>query len=209
MSLLPDFELGIWNAWIFMLYVISYNVLPYVLSLTRLIDKDAFKKGSGADMPRNKSNKKLSISINFVFFVPIIYTIFLPLKLDTVWFNVGLLIYLLGVIIGTIAIFNFFTTSVDKLVTKGAYRISRNPMYLSMFLIFIGTGIACVSWVFLLFTIVFIILSYILVVSEESFCLQKYENAYREYINRTPRWIGIPKSEKKRWSQSSSHLSEK
>ena len=73
MSLLPDFELGIWNAWIFMLYVISYNVLPYVLSLTRLIDKDAFKKGSGADMPRNKSNKKLSISINFVFFVPIIY----------------------------------------------------------------------------------------------------------------------------------------
>jgi len=34
------------------------------------------------------------------------------------------------------------------------------------------------------------------VIVEERFCLEKYGDAYREYMNRTPRWIGIPKSEK-------------
>jgi len=32
---------------------------------------------------------------------------------------------------------------------------------------------------------------------EEAFTLGHYGKAYREYMNRTPRWIGIPKSEKK------------
>lgn len=198
MSPMPVFEIGLLNAWILMLYVISYNVLPYVLSSRQLIDKDVFKKGSGADMPLDESKKKLSIAITVVFFIPIIYSVFLPLKLGTVWFYVGLFIYLLGVVIGTISAFNFFTTPLDKLVTKGVYRISRNPMYLSMFLIFVGTGIACFSWIFLLSAMVFVILSHILVNSEESFCLRKYGNAYREYMNTTSRWIGMPKSGEKR-----------
>jgi len=121
----------------------------------------------------------------------------LPLKLGTVWFFAGFLIYLLGAIIETMAMLDFFTTAVDKPVTKGVYCFSRNPMYFGMFLIFGGTGIACVSWVFLLLTAVFIILFHIGVVSEERSCLQKYGNAYREYMNRTPRWIGIPKSREK------------
>jgi len=30
-------------------------------------------------------------------------------------------------------------------------------------------------------------------IPEERFYLKKYGDAYREYMNRTPRWIGIPK----------------
>ena len=144
MSLIPDFKLGLWNAWIFMLYVISYNVLPYVLS-SRLIDKDVLKKATAADMQLNKTEKKVSNIISFLFFALIVYSIFLPLKLGTDWFYAGFLIYLLGAIIETLAMLDFFTTPVDKPVTKGVYSISRNPMYLGMFLIFIGIGIACAS----------------------------------------------------------------
>ena len=197
MSLAPAFELGLWNAWIFMLYVISCNVLPYVLSLRRLIDEDILKKATAADMSLNKTEKRISNIVSFLFFALIAYSIFLPLKLGTVWFYVGFLIYLLGVTIETIAMLNFFTTSVHKPVTKGIYRISRNPMYLGIFLIFIGTGISCVSWIFLLLAVVFLVLSHISVVSEERFCLKQYGNAYREYMDRTPKWIGIPKSRKK------------
>ncbi len=198
MFLIPAFEIGLWNAWILMLYVISYNVLPYILSSSRIIDEDIVKKASHPDIELTNSQKKLSVIINFIFFIPIVYSIFLPLKLGTVWFYVGLLIYLLGVVIGTTAAFDFFTTPVDKPVIKGAYRISRNPMYFSMFLIFIGTGIACVSWLFLLLTMVFLILSNILVNFEESLCIQKYGSAYKEYMKITKRWIGIPKSGEKR-----------
>jgi protein-S-isoprenylcysteine O-methyltransferase Ste14 len=195
MSVIPEFELGIWNAWILMLYVIFFNALPYLLS-GRLINKEVVKKGIATDMPLNKTEKKISSITSFLFYALVAYTIFLPLKLDTVWFLAGFLIYLLGAIIETIAMLDFFTTAVDKPVTKGIYRFSRNPMYFGMFLIFGGTGIACVSWVFLLLTAVFVILLHISVASEERSCLQKYGNAYREYMNKTPRWIRIPKSEK-------------
>jgi len=92
---------------------------------------------------------------------------------------------------------NFATTPLDKPVTKGAYPISRHPLSFSGFLTFIGMGIACISWIFLLLAIVFMILMNTVVISEERWCLEKYGDAYREYMNRTTRWIGIPKSEKR------------
>ena len=196
MSLVPDFELGLWNAWIFMLYVIFSNVLPYVLS-GKLIDKDVLKKATASDMQLNKTEKKVSNIISFLFFALIAYSFFLPFKLGTIWLYVGFLTYLLGAIIETMAMLDFFTTAVDKPVTKGVYRISRNPMYLGMFLVFIGIGIACVSWLFLLLTGASMILIHVSVVSEERWCLEKYGDAYREYMDRIPRWIGIPKSEKR------------
>jgi len=196
MSLIPEFELGLWNAWILMLFVIFSNVLPYVSS-GWLIDKEVLKKATATDMLLNDTEKKISNILSFLFFALIAYSLFLPLKLGTVWFFSGFLIYLLGAIIETVAMLDFFTTAVDKPVTKGVYRFSRNPIYFGMFLIFGGTGIACVSWVFLLLTAVFIILSHIVTVSEERFCLRKYGDAYREYMNRVPRWMGLPKSRKK------------
>jgi len=35
-------------------------------------------------------------------------------------------------------------------------------------------------------------LSFVFVVPEEQACLNKYGDAYREYMNRTPRWLGMP-----------------
>jgi protein-S-isoprenylcysteine O-methyltransferase Ste14 len=89
----------------------------------------------------------------------------------------------------------FATTPIDKEpLTKGLYRYSRHPMYVTQALMFIGVGIACASWVFLLFTVIYTIPSIICASPEERFCLEKYGDAYREYMNRTPRWIGVPKS---------------
>jgi protein-S-isoprenylcysteine O-methyltransferase Ste14 len=124
------------------------------------------------------------------------YSIFLPLKLNTVWFYAGLLIYLLGMLVVILALLSFHTTPADKIVTKGVYRISRNPGYVGDFLVNTSIGIACLSWVFLLAAIAFfLLLRYYVVVVEEPFLTKKYGDTYREYMNRTPRWIGIPKSE--------------
>ena len=194
MFLIPEFELGLWNAWIFMIYVVFSNFLPYFLS-GKLIDKEVLKK-LGADRPLSDKEKRLLDIYSLLFFATVAYSIFLPLELGTVWFYAGFGIYLLGVIIETIAMLDFFTTAVDKPVNKGIYRFSRNPMYFGMFLIFLGTSIACVSLIFLILTTIFIILSHIVVVYEERFCTQKYGESYQEYLNRIPRWIGIPKLNK-------------
>jgi protein-S-isoprenylcysteine O-methyltransferase Ste14 len=55
-------------------------------------------------------------------------------------------------------------------------------------------SIATASWVFLLFTILLIAASFYFAPVEEQSCLEKYGNAYREYMKRTPKYLGIPNS---------------
>ena len=50
------------------------------------------------------------------------------------------------------------------------------------------------SWVFLLLSVVIMVLMGSQVVAEERGCLEIHGDEYQEYMNRTPRWIGIPKS---------------
>jgi protein-S-isoprenylcysteine O-methyltransferase Ste14 len=183
MSLIPPFELGLWNAWIF----IPPVMIIYIFAIRTL--------GSRAGEYSSLTEKeKILFRIYMVIIIAsYTYAVFLPLKLGTIWFYIGLLVYSLAIIIGITAIVNFATTPEDEIVTKGIYRISRNPMYVGEVLIYTGIGIACVSWIFLLTAIVAAIFCYHSILSEEHFCLSKYGNAYREYMNKTPRWIGIPK----------------
>jgi len=188
MSLIPAFEIGVWNAWIFILY----SLIPLFLAL--LISKGR-EEGSNFTAEFSKMQKNAHNFFHLTYFLLVIYSIFLPLKLGTIWFYVGLPICLLGLIPYTIAFVNVANTPIDNLVTTGIYRYSRHPMYLTSFLTFIGIGIASASWVFLLLSLIYIILMLFFLVPEEQFCLEQYGDAYREYMKRTPRWIGIPKSD--------------
>jgi protein-S-isoprenylcysteine O-methyltransferase Ste14 len=63
-----------------------------------------------------------------------------------------------------------------------------------MILRFVGMGIASASWVFLLLSVSLLIGLFIYAGSEERQTTEQYGEAYREYLKRAPRWIGIPKS---------------
>ena len=189
MSLLPAFEIGLWNAWILTLY------LPLHPLIMLLIVKDVMKKmGRPA---YGKTENLIFICETAIFFGLFVYSIFLPLQLGTIWFHAGLTLCIVGVITWTVAMVNIAHIPLGEAWTTGLYRYSRHPMVLSSFLIFIGAGIASASWVFLLFSIVFVVLSNMSVTAEERFCLERYGTEYREYMNRTTKWIGLPKSEKK------------
>ena len=188
MSLIPQFEVGIWNAWIFM---------PYIFLLIPLVGK--LKKGQDPGKSEidafSKNEKRIFNSAMLVFLSALIYSIFLPLKLGTIWFYAGLPITLIGLVTLTIVMANFTTTPWEKPVTEGLYHYSRHPMYITIALFLLGVSIASASWLFLLLSIIFTILNSFRTLYEERFCLDKYGDAYREYLNRTPRWIGIPKSQ--------------
>jgi protein-S-isoprenylcysteine O-methyltransferase Ste14 len=133
----------------------------------------------------------LTIIISFV------YAAFLPLQLSTTWLYGGL-IYLFGIILTAVAVLNFASAPKNKIITKGLYRITRNPVYFGMLLMQIGIAVACTSWLYLLLTVVLLILLNAILSAEERYCLDTYGDAYEKYMDRTPRWIGIPKSEKKK-----------
>ena len=192
MPLIPAFEIGSWNAWIFMLLCL----LP--VPLVALFHKGVFRKTDSihASILTGRENRILIFS-KVVMFSVFIYSIFLPLQLGTICFYIGLPIYLLGLILYTVAWVNVASSPVDEPTTKGLYRYSRHPMYFTLPLIFIGTSIASASWLFLSLSIILTITHFYNAIPEERVCLEAYSNAYGEYMNRTPRWVGIPKSRKR------------
>jgi len=193
MSLIPAFHIGVWNAWIFMIW-------PWVDMLAiRLVGLDVYQRASGlpSEMKTSRQYRVVSYVSMAVDTMAVAYSIFLPLQLGTIWFYAGLAIFLTGLVVLTAATVNFATTPMDVPVTRGIYHYSRHPLYLASLLIYFSVGIASASWVFLLFFVVQSVFIRIAAVGEERYCLEKYGDAYREYIDKTPRWLGLPKSTRK------------
>lgn len=193
MWLIPEFELGLWNAWIFMVP----SLLLMLLCLLVMTKKGA-PGGPARVICKSKTTLLVASLSKITYFPAVIYSVFLPLKLGTTWFYVGLPITLIG-LVGTIIVFvDWSNTPAGQPVTRGIYRYSRHPMYVTGVFIFLGVSILSASWIFLLFTIIFgvgVTRPYFVKI-EEAQCLGHYGARYREYMNRTPRWIGIPKSKK-------------
>jgi protein-S-isoprenylcysteine O-methyltransferase Ste14 len=189
MSLIPAFEIGLWNAWIFMIWLLIQNFG------VRLVSKDLYQRaGQAPDMKPSRRYKIISCISMPLWLLTTAYSVFLPLQLGTTWFHIGLIIFLVGLIMNAVATISFATTPMNKPVTTGVYHYSRHPIYAALFLIYLSVGIASASWIFLLAAIVWAVLVNLSATDEERYCLEKYGDAYREYMNRTPRWIGIPKS---------------
>jgi len=156
--------------------------------------KERTKRATESFPFSRKTNKILALSTHAVIMpVIFVYSIFLPLKLGTAWLYAGLLIYALALLVSLAVSINFAATPSGEPVTRGVYRISRHPVYLSGFLLYSGMGIACASWVLLMLAVLWIVLFHIVIPDEERFLIKKYGEAYREYMDRTPRWIGLPK----------------
>jgi protein-S-isoprenylcysteine O-methyltransferase Ste14 len=188
MSLIPAFEIGVWNAWIFMIW-------PWIDTLAvRLIGVDVYRRASGQSEMKTSQRYKVVSAVSMVIdTMAVAYSIFLPLKLGTIWFYAGLAIFLIGLVVLTTATVNFATTPMDVPITRGIYHYSRHPLYLASLLIYFSVGIASVSWVFLLVFVVQSVSIRIAAVGEERFCLEKYGDAYSGYMDKTPRWLGLPK----------------
>jgi protein-S-isoprenylcysteine O-methyltransferase Ste14 len=189
MSLIPAFEIGVWNAWIFM--VLDLLTFPFFF---RVATGRAPKEESHNVTALPRFKRTLLYSSKAIYIPAAIYSIFLPLQLGNLWFYIGLPITLIGFITGIIVILNWQASPQGKPVTGGLYRYSRHPMYVTAFVFFLGLSILTASWVFLLFTVLLIAASFYFAHLEEESCLAQFGDAYRDYMNRTPKYLGKPKS---------------
>ncbi|MFC2013249.1 methyltransferase family protein [Chloroflexota bacterium] len=141
-----------------------------------------------------RHDRIMAVLLNGLWVVATLYSIFLPFRVGTPWLWVGLLLFIAGLKILVLATISIAGTPTDKPFTSGVYRFSRHPGYLAMILVYLGVSIAAVSWLFLLVTVVTFFLLLYQVKKEEACCCVKFGDAYREYLYKTPRWIGIPKA---------------
>jgi protein-S-isoprenylcysteine O-methyltransferase Ste14 len=189
MSFIPAFELGLWNAWLLVIPILIFSFSDMKVTAAR---EPAEPEG----FQLTKKENRLTYAVFLPMVVSWVYAVFLPLQLDTTWLVSGLVIYLSGIALTIVAIRNFATSPKDKVITKGLYSVTRNPTYLGLLLMQTGLGIACSSWLYLLLAVMLAILLNANLPAEERYCLHRYGDNYQKYKNKTPRWIGMPKSEK-------------
>ena len=118
MSLIPEFELGLWNAWIFMVPSLLFTLF----ALHLLKEKGA--PGGAEGPPLSKPTLLFFIVSKFIYFAAVAYSVFLPLKLGTTWFYVGLPITLIGLVGFAVLLVDWANTPVGEPVTRGLYRYS-------------------------------------------------------------------------------------
>lgn len=76
------------------------------------------------------------------------------------------------------------------LVTTGPYRFSRNPIYLSVVMFYVGIALlfaAC--WALVLLVPALVILHYAVIRREEAYLDRRFGETYRQYRARVRRWI--------------------
>jgi protein-S-isoprenylcysteine O-methyltransferase Ste14 len=79
---------------------------------------------------------------------------------------------------------------VRTLVTTGIHSWSRNPIYVGMFLVYAGIGIAALSpWILILTLPLAITIRYGVVAREEAYLERRFGDAYRTYKARVRRWL--------------------
>jgi len=188
MSAIPVFEIGVWNAWLFVAY---FWVHPLVM--LALDPRDMVRKmGSDKETLDTRRERGLSRVMMAALVAASVYSIGLPLRLGSVWCYVGGPIAVAGFVLFTIAMVNIAWTQLGRPFATGLFRYSRHPMTLWSSVAFFGVGIAAASWLFLVLVVVFSACMPGLNEAEEHYCLARYGDAYRSYRERTPKYLGLP-----------------
>lgn len=77
-----------------------------------------------------------------------------------------------------------------SLVFAGPYRWTRNPMYLAMLMVYIGTALLFdVFWALVLIPAVMFLVVRFVIQREEQYLETKFGEEYRQYRRRVRRWI--------------------
>jgi protein-S-isoprenylcysteine O-methyltransferase Ste14 len=121
----------------------------------------------------------------------------LPVTGRVHWIIAGSLI-LAGLALATAGIRNFSQAGTPvptneptrALVMTGIHGWTRNPIYLGMFLMYAGIGIAALSpSIFILLLPLAIIIRYGVVAREEAYLERRFGETYRDYKARVRRWV--------------------
>ncbi len=89
---------------------------------------------------------------------------------------------------------NLATATARVLVTHGPFAVSRNPMFLSGLLVLLGWAVFYGSGLILVLCIVgWCFANFVKIPREESALEVRFEQEYRDYKAKVPRWLAFPK----------------
>lgn len=173
----------IMNAFIL---VIPILLIRYVFM--RMISREAMKRANF--FPPTEGKEQIAFyAYQITSIILFIYLFFNSIELKTILNYLGLIIYLIGMILYMKSIIDFSKPQAGGINKSGLYKYSRNPMYVAFFLYFLGCSLLIDSWIYFSILIVFQISVHYLILSEERWCIEKFGEEYKEYMNKVRRYI--------------------
>jgi len=181
----PELDFGLWTAW---WYSAAFGItnLFLIFVYPRVPAKRLFR------MPTFGSRRERIVSYISIFMFArglMVFAVFVPVKLHTVWLWVGTMVFLVCLAVHTVAMFDFAVTPENEPVVTGVYRITRHPMQHTAVVMWFGVGVATLSWVICLACLVQPFLSYPFLRAQERACVDAYGERYLEFMERTPRYF--------------------
>lgn len=183
MELFPQMEPTLLGGWIFL-------VILWLIPGITLITVSKNIRGKLTDRSNfSRKQKRILIISKILALVEMVIIIITPFNYPSIDFNIGITIYLFGLVGLIIAILNYVETPLNEPVTKGIYRISRNPQEFMIgvsclgICFLIGSGIA----LFVLLTAK--IFTHFTIIAEEEACLRLYGKSYEGYMEKVPRYF--------------------
>ena len=101
----------------------------------------------------------------------------------------GTLLYLSGLGLCALSLRDFARPAPQGFCSGGVYRLSRNPMYLSYFLCFLGMALLSHSWILAGIAAALQISGHWVILAEERWCLTRFGDAYARYMQKVPRYL--------------------
>jgi protein-S-isoprenylcysteine O-methyltransferase Ste14 len=78
----------------------------------------------------------------------------------------------------------------STLVVRGPYRLTRNPMYVSLVLVYLGVALMLhVSWPLLLLPFPLVLIHRVVIPFEEARLRELFGSEFERYCNRVHRWV--------------------
>jgi len=187
MEFLPVLKLSWLNGWIYL--VIFYGLFGFfLLGCPKSIVKKLYSRSDWGK--RNYLLSAMGKPFSLACFALIIFS---PIKLNSLVFWIGSGLYSTGCVVMFIALFNFRNTPVGQPVQSGIYQYSRNPQWVGLALVSVGTCVACGNGLALLLIGFGILFYHFRILGEESACLKAYGKSYMNYMVSVPRYLGLVK----------------
>ncbi|QSZ27541.1 hypothetical protein ACETAC_01040 [Aceticella autotrophica] len=183
---MPKFSIQIWNGWWFtLIYLFIFLCIPF-------LREGAFKRLFTPANPYKTFWETVNYNISLVAWIGSVFCpVFIPVNTGTIYFYIGIFIYVIGMVLFIIALYNYVTAPLDQPIIKGLYYFSRNPIYVTYDIMWYGVGFTVGSWLLIIIHTIEAITCHFLILEEERFCLKKYGRDYQDYMDKVPRYIRL------------------
>ncbi len=166
-------------------------IIPFLLirfGLLSILDKEALKRAA-LFAPVIGSERVAYWFYQISNILIFVYICTLKITADSHKLALGIAIYGIGLFLCFWSVLNFSRPTENGINLKGLYRVSRNPMYVSYFVYFLGCVFLTQSKVLFVIVLVFQISAHWIILSEERWCIQKFGKEYLDYMDKVRRYV--------------------